>query len=103
MTGKDRQGMPLTSKHIKVLPNEMNEIDIRIVADGNRGIDAYKGDLHFEIIPPDGVLADINIDFSLKKCEYKWADAKGFWRCQASPHLHETRQRFGTKSDPKVT
>ena len=41
----------------------MNEVDVRIVPAGNRGIDAYKDDVPFEIIPPDAVSTDIQIVF----------------------------------------
>ena len=56
----------------------MNEVDVQILSAGNRGIDAYKGDLHFEIIPPDVVSTDINVAFVSNKSEYKRANAKGF-------------------------
>ena len=49
----------------------MNEVDVRIVLAENRGIDAYKGDLQFEIIPPDAVSTDISFAFFSNKCEYK--------------------------------
>ena len=54
----------------------MNEVDVRILPAGNRGINVYKDDLHFEIIPPDAVSTYIQIAFVSNKCEYKRSDAK---------------------------
>ena len=55
----------------------MNEVNVRIFPARNRWINADKDDFHFEIIPPDAVSTDIQIDLVSNKCEYKRYDAKG--------------------------
>jgi peptidyl-tRNA hydrolase len=64
-------------KLFKVLPNEMNKIDVPIVPAGNPGIEADKTHHDVESTSLDAVAADIHTDLDLLKREFKRANAKG--------------------------
>ena len=60
--GKDGYGMLPKSEFFKVLPNEINKADVRIVSGGNPGIDADKAHHDTESTSLDAVAADIHAD-----------------------------------------
>ena len=76
MPWKNRHGLHLHPNHVHVLPNVVDEFDVRMVPEGKRGIDAYKGDTHFEITPLDVISNDTKASLGPQKIEFKRADAK---------------------------